>query len=302
MAARALWKGSLKLSLIAIPIRVFAATDPAGDISFRQIHEKCGTPIKLKRWCPHCEMEVNGEDLAKGYEFQKGQFVLIDAEDIKAVRPPSTHTIAIAQVIDNDRLDPLFIEKPYYVAPDNAASGAAFAVIRDALGERAAVGKLALHGREYLVALRPRAGGLVMYTLRHGSEVRAIDGIDELQFARTNVKADELKLAEQVLDSFESDADLSTYHDDYEDALRQMIDAKVAGQEIVAPEEPAAPKVVNLMDALRRSLAEVKAGGEPRSRASDSGKSEPKAKPAKIARTAPAATAAAPAKRRKRAS
>jgi DNA end-binding protein Ku len=267
MAARALWKGALKLSLIGIPIRVFAATDSAGDISFRQIHAKCGNPIQLKKWCPHCEEEVTNDQLAKGYEFQKGQFVIIDPEDIKAVRPVSTHTIEIAQVVEASRVDPILVEKPYYVAPDNHAAGAAFAVVRDALGDRAAVGKVALHGREYLVALRPRDAGLVMYTLRHGNEVRAIDNIEELGFAQANVKPEELKLARQVLDSFESETDLGTYHDEYEDALRQMIDAKVAGQEIVAPEEPASPKVVNLMDALRRSLDQVKSGkASPRTR------------------------------------
>ena len=260
MAARPLWKGSLKLSLIAIPIRVFPAVDTASDISFRQIHQVCGNPIKLKKWCPVCEVEVGAEELAKGYEFQKGQFVLIDADDIKAVRPISTHTIAIAQIVEGSRVDPLLIEKPYYVAPDSQAAGSAFAVIRDALGDRAAVGKVALHGREFLVALRAREGALVMYTLRTAAEVRAISGIGELEFAQGTVKKEELKLAQQILTSFESDADLSHYHDDYQDALRAMIDKKVEGQEIVAPEEPEQPKVVNLMDALRRSLAEVKSG------------------------------------------
>jgi DNA end-binding protein Ku len=277
MAARALWKGSLKLSLVAIPIRVFAATDSTGDIAFRQIHQTCGTPIKLKKWCPECDVEVGNDELAKGYEFQKGRYVLIDPDDIKAVRPESTHTISVSQVVEADRLDPVFIEKPYYVAPDSQAAGTAFAVVREALGERAAVGKVALHGREYLVALKPREDGFVMYTLRHGNEVRALDGIDELKFAKATVHADELKLARQILDTFRSDADLSEYHDDYEDALRKMIDAKVAGEQIVAPEEPAAPKVVNLMDALRRSLEEVKAG-KPHTR-------QVKPKPARIAKT-----------------
>jgi len=282
MAARPLWKGSLKLSLIAIPIRVFPATDSASDVSFRQIHQRCGNPIKLKKWCPVCEVEVGAEDLAKGYEFQKGQFVLIETDDIKAVRPVSTHTISIAQIVEGSRVDPLLIEKPYYVAPDNQNAGSAFAVIRDALGERAAVGKVALHGREFLVALRARESGLVMYTLRHGTEVRSLSGIGELEFAQATVKKEELKLAQQILTSFESDVDLSSYHDDYQDALRAMIDAKVAGQEIVAPEEPAQPKVVNLMDALRRSLAEVKAGGKPKPRAVAPEAGRPKPEPARM--------------------
>jgi Ku protein len=260
MAARALWKGALKVSLVGIPIRVFAATDPSGEVSFRQIHRRCGTPIQLRKWCPHCDTEVTSDDITKGYEIRKGEFVLIEPEDIESVRPASTHTIDIDRVVDAADIDPMYIEKPYYVAPDNAGAGSAFAVMRDALENRAAVGKVALHGREYLVALRPRGQGLVMYTLRHGDEIRAMDGIGELSFADAKARPQELKLARQILDSFDHNPDLKEYHDDYEDALRQMIKEKAAGHEIVAPEPERPSNVVNLMDALRKSLAEVQAG------------------------------------------
>src|SRR5215467_12334997 len=133
--ARALWKGSLKLSLVAVPIRVFPATDPSSEITFRQIHRKCGTPIQLKKWCPHCDVEVGRDEIAKGYEIQKGRFVVIEQKDIDAVRPASTHTIELSQVVSRDRIDPLYVEKPYYVLPDSQAAGAAFAVIRAALGD-----------------------------------------------------------------------------------------------------------------------------------------------------------------------
>jgi DNA end-binding protein Ku len=258
MATRPLWKGSLKLSLISIPIRVFAATDPAGEITFRQLHARCGTPIQLRKWCPHCEVDVENSDIVKGYTVGKDRYVRIDPDDIASVRPESTHTIAIEQVVDAARVHPLFIERPYYVAPDNAAAGSAFAVLRDALGDRAGVGKVALHGREYLVAIRPYESGLVMYTLRHGDEIRAMDGIDELKFAHAKAKASEVKLARQILDGFESDRPLTDYHDDYEDALRKMIAAKQRGKTIAAPAPERPARVVNLMDALRQSLDKVK--------------------------------------------
>jgi DNA end-binding protein Ku len=284
MAARALWKGSLRLSLVAIPIRVFAATDPAGEVSFRQIHRRCGTPIQLKKWCPHCDVEVKNDELAKGYEIGKGEFVLIEPEDIASVRPESTHTIDVDRIVDGSALDPLFIERPYYVAPDSQAAGSAFTVVREALGDRAAVGKLALHGREYLVAIRPRDAGFVMYTLRHGDEIRAMDGIDELSYARASAKPEELKLARRILDSFNHDPNLTEYHDDYEDALRKMIATKAAGKTVTAPREAPSPKVVNLMDALRRSLAQVEAAPRPKpARARSVKRHPPKHRPARRA-------------------
>jgi DNA end-binding protein Ku len=267
MAARALWKGSLKLSLISIPIRVFAATDPAGEVTFRQLHARCGTPIQLRKWCPHCNVEVDNDDIVKGYAVGKDRYVRIEPEDIASVRPESTRTIAIEQVVDAARVDPMFIERPYYVAPDNAGAGSAFAVIRDALGDRAGVGKVALHGREYLVAIRPHASGLVMYTLRHGDEIRAMDGIRELEFADARAKPSEVKLARQILDSFESDRPLTDYHDEYEDALRKMIAAKAHGKAIAAPPRERPAHVVNLMDALRQSLDQVKPDRKPPARA-----------------------------------
>jgi DNA end-binding protein Ku len=133
----------------------------------------------------------------------------------------------------------------------------AFAVMREGMTGKAAVGKLALYGREYLVAIQPRENGLVMYTLRHASEVRAMGAIDELKTVPAKIKPDEVKLARQVIGNFETEGDLTQYKDDYQEQLRKIIDAKIAGEEIVAPAEEAPPKVVNLMDALRQSLERV---------------------------------------------
>jgi len=259
MAARALWKGTLRLSLIQIPIRVFAATDSESGVSFRQLHRKCHTPIQYKKWCPHCDEEVTKDEIVKGYEKSKGHFVVVEEEEIKSARPEVTHTINVAQVVPNSVIDPLSVEKPYYVAPDGKQAGAAFAVMRDSLEGRAAVGKLALYGRDYLVAVVPRESALVMFMLRHTSEVRSLDSIDELKFAETKVKPEEVRLAKQVLSSFETNEDLSHYTDEYREALQKIVDAKAAEQEVIAPAAKGrkAPEVVNLMDALRESLARV---------------------------------------------
>jgi DNA end-binding protein Ku len=257
MAARPTWKGYLKISLVNIPVRVFPATDAAATISFNQLHRECRTRIQQKRWCPTCEKEVPNTDLVKGYEFEKGKYVVLDEDDLAKVRPESTRVINIVQFADAKLIDPVYVERPYYLAPDGNVAAEAFAVMREGMQGKAAVGKVALYGREYLVAIQPRENGLVMYTLRHASEVRAMGAIDELKSVPSKIKPDEVKLARQVISNFESEGDLTQYQDDYQIELRKIVDAKIAGEEIVAPVEEEAPKVVNLMDALRQSLERV---------------------------------------------
>jgi len=260
MAARPTWKGYLKISLVNIPVRVFPATDAAATISFNQLHRECRTRIQQKRWCPTCEEEVPNTDLVKGYEFEKGQYVVLDEEDIAKVRPESTRVINVVQFADASLIDPVYVERPYYLAPDGAVAAEAFAVIREGMAGKAAVGKVALYGREYLVALQPRENGLVMYTLRHASEVRSMGAIDELKQVPAKMKPDEIRLARQVIGNFETGGDLTQYKDEYQEQLRQIIDAKIEGREVVSPAEEAPPKVVNLMEALRQSLERVSAG------------------------------------------
>jgi DNA end-binding protein Ku len=257
MAARPTWKGYLKISLVNIPVRVFPATDAAATISFNQLHRECRTRIQQKKWCPTCQTEVATSDLVKGYEFEKGRYVVLEDDDISKVRPESTRVINIMQFADAKLIDPVYVERPYYLAPDGNVAAEAFAVMREGMQGKAAVGKMALYGREYLVAIQPREAGLVMYTLRHASEVRSMGAIDELKLVPTKIKPDEVKLARQVIGNFETEGDLTQYKDDYQEALRKVIDAKIAGEEIVAPEEEAPPKVVNLMEALRQSLDRV---------------------------------------------
>jgi DNA end-binding protein Ku len=260
MAARPTWKGYLKISLVNIPVRVFPATDAAATISFNQLHRECRSRIQQKRWCPTCQVEVPNTDLVKGYEFEKGQYVVLDDEDIAKVRPESTRVINVVQFADASLIDPVYVERPYYLAPDGNVAAEAFAVVREGMAGKAAVGKLALYGREYLVAIAPRENGLVMYTMRHASEVRAMSSIDELKLVPTKIKPDEIKLARQVIGNFETGGDLTQYKDEYQEQLRKMIDAKVEGKEIVGPAEEETPKVVNLMEALRQSLERVSAG------------------------------------------
>ena len=283
MAARPTWKGFLKISLVNIPVRVFPATDSAATIGFNQLHAECQTRIQQKRWCPTCEREVPLSEVVKGYEFEKGRYVVMAEEDIAKVRPESTRVIDLVQFTDAASIDPLYIERPYYLAPDGGMATQAFAVMREGMKGKAGIGKLALYGREYLVAVQPKDNGLVMYTMRHAKEIRSMGEIEELGTVPDRVKPEEIKLARQVIENFEGALDLADYRDEYQEELRRIIDAKVAGQEVVAPAEEAPPKVVNLMDALRQSLDRVSTGKK------------------KIAKVEAAKPATAAAKERKRA-
>lgn len=260
MPPRPTWKGYLKVSLVNIPVKVYPATEASATISFNQLHAECQTRINQKKWCSTCEREVTLAEVVKGYEFEKGRWVVMTDEDISKVRTESTKVINLVQFAGADDIDPMYVDRAYYLVPDGAMAGDAYAVMRDGMQGKVGVGKVAIHGRESLVAVKPHKQGLVMYTLHHAAEIRTIDQIDELREVRGKVNPAEMKLAKQVIESFEDELDLADYKDEYQEGLRQIIDAKVAGEEIVAPAEEAPPKVVDLMEALRRSLDQVSTG------------------------------------------
>jgi DNA end-binding protein Ku len=224
---------------------------------------------------------VPNSEIVKGYEFEKGRYVIMSEEDFDKVRPESTRVIDLVQFADDASIDPMYVDRAYYLAPDGTMAADAFAVMRDGMKGKVGIGKLALYGREYLVAVKPHDRGIVMYTLHHAAEIRSIDTVDELSTVSTKVRPEEIKLAKQVIETFEGPLNLSDYKDEYREGLQRIIDAKIAGEEVVAPAVQAPARVVNLMDALKKSLDRV---------------SEGKKKTAKVIASKPAA-----AKQRKRA-
>ena len=281
MVARPTWTGFLKVSLVMVPVRVFPATDSAVAVRFNQLHAECQTRIQQKKWCPTCDRQVDKTEIVKGYEFEKGRYVVMKDDDIAKARPESTRIINLLRFADVESIDPIYVERPYYLAPDGKVAADAFAVLREALRGKAGIGKLALYGREYLVAVQPRERGLMMFTLRQASEIRQMSAIDELDQLPDQVSEAEVSLARQVIGNFEGELALEEFTDEYQAELRRIIDAKIAGEEVVMAAEEAPAKVVNLMDALRKSLDSVSAS---------------KKKPAKAKRTA-----SRTAKKRKRA-
>jgi len=259
MAARATWKGFLKISLVNIPIKVFPATESSGSIAFNQLHGECQTRIQQKRWCPHCSREVPNSEIVKGYEFEKGRYVIMSDEDLDKVRPESTRVIDLVQFADASAIDPMYVDRTYYLAPDGRMAADAFAVMRDGMQGKVGVGKLALFGREYLVAVRPHERGIVMHTLHHAAEMRSIEAIDELSAVPAKVKPEEMKLARQVIQTFEQPLNLA----DYKTSTAKDCSGSSTqnrGEEVVTTMTDAPPKVVNLMDALKKSLDAVSAG------------------------------------------
>ncbi len=275
MPARPTWRGFLKVSLVNVPVRVFPATDSAASIRFNQLHATCQSRIQQKKWCPECECQVDKSEIVKGYEFEKGRYVVMDDDDISKARPESTRIINLMRFADVETIDPIYVEKPYYLAPDGKVAADAFGVLREALRGKAGIGKMAILGREYVVAVQPRERGLMMFTLRQASEVRSMSAIDELDQVPQETNEAEVKLAKQVIGTFEGDLDLSEFKDEYQAELRRIIDAKVSGEDVIETTADQPAKVVDLMEALRKSLDSV---------------SEAKKKPAKASRAKTAKT------------
>ena len=277
MAPRPTWKGYLKVSLVTIPVKVFPATESAATLSFNQLHAECKTRIQQKKWCPSCDREVTISEIVKGYEHEKGRYVVVEEDDLQKVRVESTRVIDLAQFTDDTEIDPIYVDRAYYLAPEGPMAAEAFAVMRDGMVGKAGIGKVALYGREYLVAIRPKKKGMVMYTLHHDAEIRSIDTIEELNSVPSKVKPEEMKLAKQVIATFDGELNLKDYKDEYREGLRRIIDAKIAGEEVIAPEVREPEKVVDLMEALRRSLNSVSAEKKKPAKVPVAAKAKPKA-------------------------
>lgn len=266
MSTRATWKGLLKISLVAIPIKVFPATEASETLSFNQLHEACQTRMQQKRWCAQCQREVPASEIVKGFEFEKGRYVILLDAELEAVKPDSTRVIELTQFADATELQPYSIDRSYYLAPDGERAAEAFAVMRQAMATRVGIGKLAIYGREYLVAVRPTqvsdAGTvhnvLMLHTLHHAAEIRSVEAIEELQVVTAVVPA-QVRLARQVIAAFVQPLDLADFTDAYQADLRRLIDAKVAGEDIVEPAAVEPLPVLPLRAALEQSLAEASA-------------------------------------------
>jgi DNA end-binding protein Ku len=268
MAARSIASLTVSFGLVSIPVRLFSATEASKAISFNLLHKACGSRLKQQYFCIKEEVPVAREDMVKGYEFAKDQYVMFTPEELKALEETGTHMAEIAEFVPLDSVDPVYFDKAYYLAPDKGGAKP-YALLREALlaTGRCALGRWAARGKQYIVMIRAVDEGLVMQQLLYAEEVRSIK---EIEIPATEVKPAELKLAQMLIEQQSSETfDPSGYTDQVRARIEKAVEGKVQGQEIVMTEEPApGAQVIDLMEALRASLekkgpARAKAAPEP---------------------------------------
>ncbi|KRB81383.1 DNA repair protein [Sphingomonas sp. Root710] len=261
MAARAYWQGQIRLALVSIPVEIYNATSSSATVAFHQIHEPSGKRIKYEKVVPGVG-PVDTDDIVKGYEVSKGNYVLLEQDEIDAVKLESKRTLELIQFVDADAIDVLYFEKPYYVVPADELAEEAFIVLREALRrtKKVGLGQLAMRGREYVVSLKPCGRGMVLETLRYADEVRKAQSYFR-DIPDSKPDADLLDLAETLIEKKSAKFDASEFHDRYVDALKGLIEKKKkakGGKKILEDvEEPGAPRkgnVIDLMAALKKSV------------------------------------------------
>ena len=261
MAPRAYWKGYLKLSLVSCPIALYPATSSSERVSFNRVNKKTGNRLKQQQVDAETGEPVEKEDIGRGYEIGKGQYLQIEDEEIEKIRIESSHTIEIDSFVPRPEIDDRYLDSPYYVAPTDQVGQEAFAVIRDAIREKGmvALGRVVVSRREYVVMLEAFDKGLLATTLRYAYEVREPAAYFE-DIPDLNLPAEMKQLATHILDTKSSHFDPAKFNDHYETALVELLRAKQAGRIVEAPkDEPSPQRVINLMDALRASIgAETK--------------------------------------------
>lgn len=264
MPARAYWKGQIRLALVSIPVEVYSASKSGAAISFRQIHEPSGKPIKYEKIVQGLG-PIDTDEIVKGYEVSKGNYVLLEDEEIEAVKIESRKTLELVQFVGTDEIDPLYYEKPYYVVPADDLAEEAFVVLRDALraAKKIALGQLSVRGREQLVALKPCGKGLLLETLRYADEVRKGQSFFA-EIGDDKPSKDLLQLAETLIDQKTAPFDAGEFHDRYVDALKKLVAKKVKAkgkailEDVEEPDATSGGNVIDLMAALKKSVGSVK--------------------------------------------
>jgi DNA end-binding protein Ku len=284
--ARAFASGQIAFGLVSIPVKLFSAAEATERISFNMLHKDCGSRVQQQLFCPKDERNLDRTEIAKGYEFSKGQYVLFSEEELKALEEKSTQQIDIAEFLPSTEIDPIYFSKAFYLAPDKGGDRA-YTLLSKALLEtnRWALAKYAARGKQYLVVIRPLGKGLVMQQLYYPNEIRSME---ELDLGEAEIKDNELKMAIQLAEMGAADEfHPENYRDEVRERIRGLIQKKIEGEEIIGAlqDEPKA-QVIDLMEALRASLG----GGSAKPRSSSSKESpkmslrtEQKRKPAKAA-------------------
>jgi len=253
--ASTVWKGHLTFGLVSFPVKLYSAAR-SESISFNQLHKHDNSRVKQVLYCQAEDKPIPRSEIVKGFEYEKDRYVVIEDEEVKKVAPASAKVMEILEFVKSDEVDPIYMETSYYMAPDEAGEKP-YALLFEALRKSGYVGvaKIAMHNREHVVILRPGKNGVLMHTMYYTHEIRQVD---EFRTDLSLVKDKELALANNLIEALSGEFDPSKYHDNYRDNLLRMIESKKAGQEVVATPEPQQSKVVDIMEALKASLAAAK--------------------------------------------
>jgi DNA end-binding protein Ku len=255
--ATSVWPGTISFGLVSIPVKLYTATT-SHDISFNLLHNECQGRINLQNYCPQCERVVERSELIKGYQYEKGQYAIINDEDLQSVKPESSSMLDIVKFIDITEVDPIYFERTYYVGADKG-SEKAFTLLAKAMEQmgKAAVGRLVMRNHEYLVLIRPGMEGLLVQTMLYADEIRE----NEFKLSKDmDVRPKELDLAKQLVDSLSESFDIEEFKNDYVAKVEEMLEAKIHGRKLTVVKPTQKPKVLDLMDALQKSVQIARAG------------------------------------------
>ena len=306
--ARPIWSGSISFGLVTVPVKLFSATSPK-EVRFHMLHDKDGGRIQQKRVCSIDGEEVSWEHIVKGFEISKGRYVTVTREELEAFNPKATKAIEIEDFVELPQIDPIYYASTYYLVPDRGAAKP-YALLREAMkrSNKVGIGRFVLRTKQYLAAVRPLGKALAISTMLYADEVVSQDELEGLPDAHAKPGEREMKMAEQLIESLGAEFDIRKYKDDYREQVLALLERKAEGEEIVAeaPAEEPRGKVVNLMEALQKSLAAAKGGKRPQAAASDEARDRgeirrqagPERRAAKTARAHPPRKAAAARKRK----
>ncbi len=263
---RAIWKGHIRFSLVTIPVRIYNAVDTDQKISFNQLHKDDNGPVGYDKRCKKCNAIVSNDSIVKGYPYEPEHYVIVEKDDLDKIKLKSTKIIEIQGFIDAEEVHPTLYESPYFAGPDGPVAVKAFSLLAASLKEsgKVGIGKVVLRDREDVVLIAPQEKGIVFYKLRSPKEVRNIQEVPQLE--KQGVDKDQLKLAKNLIDSMTTSLSKIDMTDKYQDALREMIEAKIEGKQIVTVEEEEKP-TVDIMTALKHSIEQAKSHKKPMEKA-----------------------------------
>ncbi|GFN23805.1 MAG: Ku protein [Thermoanaerobacteraceae bacterium] len=268
---RPLWKGAISFGLVYIPVKLYRATESNG-VKFNYLHAKCKTPIRYRRYCPYCQVEVPLEEIVRGYEYEKGKYVVLREEDLEDLPREATRTINLLDFVDLREIDPVYFDRSYYLTPADGGQKA-YALLWEALKATGKIGiaKVALRNKTSLAAVRVYDKSLMLNTMIYPEELRSVGELAELKY-EVRLETKEVEMAVTLINTLTAEFRPEKYTDEYRQALRKLVEAKIAGQEVEVPARPEAHKVVDLMEALKASIEmvqkEEKAGARRRRKTS----------------------------------